>query len=127
MGQFTRLAEQMGDIERLAWDEVWMMAEDCSAIIRCMPHHRRKRVASALISEMLESQGGICPLCETVIERAILGAFHVDHIIPFTRGGGYEQDNLQVTHPSCNMSKGDGVMLEDLVPYLERKAEELGF
>jgi 5-methylcytosine-specific restriction endonuclease McrA len=127
VGRFSRLAEQMGDIERLAWDEVWIVAEDCSEIIRSMPHHRRKRVASALIAEMLEAQGGICPLCENSIERSTLGNFHVDHVIPFTQGGGYERDNLQITHPKCNMSKGSDVMLGDLVPYLERKAEELGF
>ena len=115
----------MGDIQRLAWQEVWMYADDCSAIIRDMPHHKRKRVASALMAELLEAQKGMCPLCESPIDRAVLGAFHVDHVIPFTHGGGYERENLQVTHPSCNQSKGDSVMLTDLVPYLERKAQEL--
>ena len=90
-----------------------------------MPHHRRKKVAAALTSEMLDAQGGICPICKQMIDRSTLGAFHNDHIIPFSKGGGYERDNLQVTHPSCNMSKGDFVELYDLVPYLERKAEEL--
>jgi 5-methylcytosine-specific restriction endonuclease McrA len=127
MGRFSKLAEQMGDIERLAWEEVWIVAEDCSAIIRSMPHHRRKRLASALIAEMLENQSGVCPLCNSAIEQSTLGAFHVDHVIPFIRGGGYEPDNLQITHPSCNKSKGAGVMLEDLIPYLERKADYLGF
>ena len=127
MARFNKLAEEMGDIERLAWNEVLMVAGDCSAIISSMPHHRRKRVALALIAEMLENQDGICPLCSTAIERSTLGVYHVDHVIPFTRGGGYERVNLQVTHPSCNMSKGANVDVRDLVPYLERKARELGF
>ena len=127
MGRFSELAEQMGDIERLAWEEVWIIAEDCSAIIRSMPNHRRRQLASALIAEMLENQGGVCPLCKIAIEQSTLGAFHVDHVIPFSRGGGYESDNLQITHPSCNQSKGASVMLDELIPYLERKAEYLDF
>jgi 5-methylcytosine-specific restriction endonuclease McrA len=127
MGCFSKLAEQMGDVERLAWEEVWMVAKDCSAIICGMPHHKRKRLASALIEDMLANQKGVCPLCGTTIEQSTIGTFHVDHVIPFTWGGGYEAGNLQVTHPSCNLSKGDYVDLRDLVPYLERKAEELGF
>ncbi len=126
MGSFTKLAEQMGDIERLAWEEVWLYADDCSAIIRTMPNHRRRRVASALIAEMLESQRGICPLCDQVIDRSTLGSFHVDHIIPYIRGGSYDRNNLQITHPMCNLSKGDFVELHELIPYLERKAEEIG-
>jgi 5-methylcytosine-specific restriction endonuclease McrA len=125
MGRFARLAEQMGDIQRLAWEEVWLYADDCSEIIRNMPHHRRRRVAAALIAEMLDAQGGICPLCNKIIDKSTLGAFHVDHVIPFSKGGGYESENLQVTHPACNRWKGDFVEYYDLVPYLERKAEEL--
>ena len=127
MGRFAKLAEEMGDIQRLAWAEVWLYAETCSAEIRDMPEQRRRRVAVALISEMLDAQGGTCPLCKQIIERSTLGRFHIDHIIPFSWGGGYERDNLQVTHPSCNMSKGDNVLLEDLITYLERRAGELGW
>ena len=125
MGRFARLADQMGDIERLAWEEVWIYAEGCSAILREMPHHKRKRATSALIADMLEAQDGICPICHDMIDRSTLGAHHVDHIIPFSHGGGYERENLQVVHPSCNLSKGNTVSLEDLIPYLERKVEEL--
>jgi 5-methylcytosine-specific restriction endonuclease McrA len=125
MGSFARLAEEMGDIEYLAWREVWLYADGCSEIIRAMTLPRRRRVASSLVAEMLEFQCGICPLCDQVIDRSTLGAFHVDHVIPFVMGGGYERKNLQVTHPACNIEKGDFVDLYDLVPYLESKAEEL--
>ena len=121
-----RLAEDMADIERSAWDEVWLYADDCSEIIRNMPNYRRKRVAVALISEMLDDQGGICPLCEKLIDQSTLSAFHVDHIIPFVYGGGCERNNLQVTHPLCNLRKGSSISLYELVPYLERKAGEVG-
>jgi len=127
VGRFRKLADQMGDIQRLAWKEVWLVAEDCSDVLSALPEHRRKQVAAALREDMLDQQGGICPLCDRAIDRNTLGAFHVDHVIPYSYGGGYERTNLQVTHPSCNMKKGDFVDVRDLVPYLERKADELGF
>ena len=125
MGAFKRLAEQMGDIERLAWQEAWNYADDCSAILREMSPSRRRAFSASLISEMLEAQRGICPLCERPISRDTLGPFHVDHIIPVAYGGGDERDNLQVVHPRCNLHKGDAVHLDDLVAYMERRAEAL--
>ena len=43
----------------------------------------------------------ICGICSKYIEDK----FHIDHIIPLTRGGKHEVENLQLAHPSCNMSK----------------------
>jgi 5-methylcytosine-specific restriction endonuclease McrA len=75
---------------------------------------------------MLLAQNGAWPLCSRLIDRSTIGAFHVDHIIPFKYGGGYENDNLQIVHPLCNLKKGDFVQLEDLIPYLEERAREFG-
>lgn len=34
--------------------------------------------------------------------------FHVDHIVPISKGGDeWDLDNLQLTCPRCNLSKGD--------------------
>lgn len=35
-----------------------------------------------------------------------LGAHHVDHVIPLSRGGSDGPENLVISCPSCNMSKG---------------------
>ena len=115
----------MGDVERLAWKEVWLYAVDCSALLRSLSDQRRRAVSRALIEDLLSIQGGMCPLCSQAIEQTTLGAFHVDHIIPFAYGGGYERTNLQIVHPVCNQRKGDSVDVRDLVPYLERKATEI--
>lgn len=45
----------------------------------------------------------ICPLCTLLIE----GSFHVDHKVPLSKGGLHEVENLQLTHPFCNLSKRD--------------------
>lgn len=44
----------------------------------------------------------ICGICTTLIE----GKFHIDHIKPLSKGGLHAVENLQLTHPKCNLSKG---------------------
>lgn len=43
----------------------------------------------------------ICGICHKSIEDD----YHIDHIVPLSRGGGHRTDNLQLAHPYCNQSK----------------------
>jgi hypothetical protein len=44
------------------------------------------------------------------MHQALQGAtFHVEHIVPSSRGGTFELDNLAWCCPSCNLSKSDRV------------------
>ena len=45
-----------------------------------------------------------CPICGEDIE--VGDAIHIDHIVPFSKGGSSEIDNLQPAHAACNMRKG---------------------
>lgn len=56
---------------------------------------------AAEIVEMLESQDGVCAYCETLQGDA----FHVDHMIPLSRGGSDSWDNLALACAECNQSK----------------------
>lgn len=38
----------------------------------------------------------------------IVGTVSVDHIVPRSRGGTDDIDNLQPMHPACNSAKGAG-------------------
>ena len=68
------------------------------------------------ISERLEAQDGKCGICTELIK----GDFHLDHILPLSRGGASIIENMQVTHPRCNLrrnanlvyyeSSGQGIM-----------------
>lgn len=43
----------------------------------------------------------ICGICSVLIE----GKYHIDHIVPLSRGGEHKTSNLQLAHPYCNQSK----------------------
>jgi 5-methylcytosine-specific restriction endonuclease McrA len=58
-------------------------------------------ITIGLIKRLYQRQGGICPACGLgMIE------WHVDHKVPLARGGRHEEQNLQLLHPRCNLSKG---------------------
>jgi hypothetical protein len=50
-----------------------------------------------------ERDGGICGICKQPADEQ---NWHVDHVIPLSKGGTHTYDNVQVAHPVCNLSKG---------------------
>lgn len=50
-----------------------------------------------------ERDEGICGICHLPADRA---DFHVDHVIPLSKGGPHTYENVQVGHPHCNLLKG---------------------
>jgi hypothetical protein len=57
--------------------------------------------------EMINSQGGICPLCNSPVY--IADEIAVDHIIPIAAQGLDKKENLQVVHKLCNEQKKDKI------------------
>lgn len=55
-----------------------------------------------------EMHGGGCGVCKKFIE----GDFHIDHIVPLSRGGLHSYANTQPAHPSCNLRKHNKLMEE---------------
>jgi len=75
---------------------------------------RRARVANLpaeLIdrNRVLEAAHGICGICKTPVDPA---KWHLDHIVPVSKGGSHTYDNVQPAHPACNLSKKDLGMAE---------------
>ncbi len=52
------------------------------------------------IQDQFKRQKGKCYYCSNKLIK-----YHVDHIIPISRGGTNTKDNLVITCPSCNCSK----------------------
>jgi 5-methylcytosine-specific restriction endonuclease McrA len=57
---------------------------------------------------MFASQDGLCAYCAA----DLTAGYHVEHIVPFSRGGGYEPENLCLTCPPCNLSKNNSTIVE---------------
>lgn len=55
------------------------------------------------IRAMFESQEGRCAYCGIKLDAR----FHVDHIIPVSRGGSNDPENLCLACRDCNLSKKD--------------------
>jgi 5-methylcytosine-specific restriction endonuclease McrA len=49
---------------------------------------------------LLKSQGHCCAICKQTLHK-----YHVDHVIPISKGGSNNKDNLQILCRDCNMSK----------------------
>ena len=72
---------------------------------------RRARKADAFI-EAIDRQvvfvrdQGTCGICQQGVESA---NWHLDHVLPLSKGGMHSYDNVQVSHPVCNMRKGSKI------------------
>lgn len=60
-----------------------------------------RHLPPALRQAVLERDGYVCRRCSSPS-----GPLHIDHKIPYSRGGTREMSNLQVLCGPCNMSKG---------------------
>lgn len=52
--------------------------------------------------EIWERDRGICGICGLPANEDY---WHLDHVIPLSRGGNHTRKNVQVSHPNCNLSK----------------------
>lgn len=52
-------------------------------------------------SEIHNWETKLCGICN----KKIKGDYHLDHIIPLSRGGLHDVSNLQLAHPLCNRMK----------------------
>jgi hypothetical protein len=111
--------------ESLANDyaEAWSLADEVVEVLKTIdPHKRVQNHLRPMIVKLYVAQAGTCPLCG---DPLALGDWHLDHKIPFTKGGGNETSNIQLVHPSCNLKKGDFVEIDELIVYLHGRYANL--
>lgn len=67
---------------------------------------RMREVAYEVIDRKLVycHDEGQCHLCKKPVAK---DNFHLDHVIPLSKGGGHLYDNVKVAHPSCNLKKSN--------------------
>jgi len=57
------------------------------------------------IDKLFLLQKGKCASCTIKLIKSGKNIYHVDHIMPLTKGGGDGPDNLQLLCPVCNIKK----------------------
>lgn len=65
-----------------------------------------KRIPAGWVRLLWERQRGMCSICG----RWLLGTFHVEHVIPVSRGGEHTLANLALAHPLCNTRKSNKLL-----------------
>ena len=69
------------------------------------PCKRSKKLTKDEIVNLKKNQDNICPLCKkTIFDNDDI---HTDHIKPISKGGKDIIENMQITHSTCNLSKGN--------------------
>lgn len=70
------------------------------------------KITSSVIQDILDNSDGKCAYCGKDCKEN----YHIDHIMPVSRGGGNNIDNLCLSCPPCNWSKGDKTA-EEFIKY----------
>ena len=71
-------------------------------------------LADELAAAVRERAPGRCQYC--LMHQTLQGAtFHIEHIIPRSKGGAQELSNLALACPSCNLHKADRTTASDPV------------
>ena len=66
-----------------------------------------KEDRAALEKRLLDRQGGVCFICENLIDPVVhQDQLDIDHIEPLAEQGKDDENNFALTHASCNRSKG---------------------
>jgi 5-methylcytosine-specific restriction endonuclease McrA len=81
--------------------------EEAKRLNRQVQQTRRARKLNQFIEDVdpqtvYEMHGGMCGICKEFID----GDFHVDHVMPLSKGGIHGYVNVQPAHPICNLRKG---------------------
>jgi 5-methylcytosine-specific restriction endonuclease McrA len=69
-------------------------------------------------TEILKRDNWTCQICEIKVHDESTGDWntddkaHIDHIIPLSKGGNSEVNNLQILCKKCNLVKGEKIALE---------------
>ena len=90
----------------------YRVTERGKAVYAAEKHNRRVKVngiklTTDIVRELMADFDGFCPYCW---EKIVAG--HVDHIVPVSKGGTNDRNNLAWVCSTCNMQKGDKSLAE---------------
>lgn len=101
-------------VEKMAVHPGQTPEERTAARYRVKGYRRRALLADVphdayTIQEIAERDGYQCQLCGLPVDMAATGRDKpsIDHIVPLSRGGTDEIQNVELAHFGCNSSKGN--------------------
>jgi hypothetical protein len=84
-------------------------ANQLSSLTVEIPPEAKRQIPLGLRLKVLDRDGYSCVLCgkTPALQRGVI--LHIDHRIPFAKGGKTELNNLQVLCSDCNLGKGNKI------------------
>ena len=124
--RLQQLREQIQVQQTDVQSEIRALLDDLVSVVHEPDPIRRQTLWPAqLIRFIAQHQDWICPACCDEIASLNEGAHHVDHVVPWSLGGGNEVANLQILHAKCNLSKGNRCDADELIRYLQGRLMNL--
>jgi 5-methylcytosine-specific restriction endonuclease McrA len=125
-----RLVALAGRVEiqhREVLEENHQLVGELVELLRSLDPIRRQAVWPAeLVKFVAQRQDWVCPACGGALPDLNERAHHVDHVVPWSLGGGNEPANIQILHVRCNLSKGQRCDLDVLIQYLHGRLMNVG-
>lgn len=78
---------------------------------------RKRQIPLRLRARILTKFGQKCSICGASPKKGNDVELHVDHIVPFSKGGTHSEHNLRVLCGNCNLGRGNR---ETLLPHKQR-------
>lgn len=107
------MLKQESEKTGLSFDEIYKMSRDQKTFP--LPKKKNKQLGITIAKpttkrrRIYDRSGGICYLCGEPVEFKHMS---VDHVIPKSRGGKNNIENLRATHPACNSEKSNKLLHE---------------
>ena len=72
-----------------------------------LKHKTKREISDRMRFRILMRDGFACQACGASPQKTRGVELHVDHIIPWTKGGETVEENLQTKCQNCNLGKGN--------------------